>query len=167
MVAQLQSLEMVKLRHQMQESKQFVEKQNGFTFLEILLVLSIMMILTAVILPFSEKRLQRVTEEDALKLFITTVHEAQLYAITHNERVALTFSNEGQNYRTELENLTVLFNGEFPSGMARSKGSPLKRLDFAQTGYLMQTGKITLNTSSKGVISISFQFERGRMIVNE
>lgn len=152
----------------MAEAKQTVRDQQGFTFLELLLVLSIMIILTAVILPFSEKRLQRVTEEDALKLFITTVHETQLYAITHQENVALIFSDSGTTYKSEKGDPAVtLTRGAFPEGMGRTKHSPLKRLDFAETGYMIKTGKMYFFTQSKGEISISFQFERGRMIVNE
>lgn len=167
MVMRLQSLEMVKSRQLMEEVKQAIDDQRGFTFLELLLVLSIMMIITAVILPFSEKRLQRVTEEDALQLFIATVHEAQLYAITHKERVSLKFYEGGQKYTVETNDFVDILHGELPSGMHRSKNSPLRQLDFAETGYLIRTGKITINTESKGLVTISFQFERGRMIVYE
>ena len=150
----------------MAEAKRTFNSQRGFTFLELLLVLSIVMILTAVILPFSEKRLQKISEEDALKQFITTVHETQLYAITHQEIAFLIVSDSGTTYRTVRHNMTetVIF-GEFPEGMRQTKGSTLKRLDFAATGYLVSTGVMTFSTKSKGDISISFQFERGRMVV--
>ncbi|PIC88008.1 hypothetical protein CSV72_02335 [Sporosarcina sp. P20a] len=148
-------------------AKKVVKGQQGFTFLELLLVLSIMMILTAVILPFSEKRLQRITEEDALKQFMTTVHETQLYAITNQQRVTLKFEEDGRAYKAVSNDLFEVLSGKFPEGMYRTKHSPLRQLDFANTGYLINTGKITITTQSKGNISVSFQFERGRMIVNE
>ncbi|PIC72119.1 hypothetical protein CSV77_02610 [Sporosarcina sp. P16b] len=152
----------------MPEAKRIFNCQYGFTFLELMLVLSIMMILTAVILPFSEKHLKKESEEDALKQFIAAVHEAQLYAMTHKGSVALTFSDSGAMYKVERMDRTVtLRSGIFPDGMRMTKQSPLKRLDFAETGYMVKTGKMYFSTQSSGLIFISFQFERGRMIVNE
>ncbi|PIC81005.1 hypothetical protein CSV75_04290 [Sporosarcina sp. P18a] len=152
----------------MPETKRIFNNQYGFTFLELMLVLSIMMILTAVILPFSEKHLKKESEEDALKQFIAAVYEAQLYAMTHKGSVALTFSDSGATYKVERMDRTVtLRSGIFPDGMRMTKQSPLKRLDFAETGYMVKTGKMYFSTQSRGLIFISFQFERGRMIVNE
>ncbi|PIC78571.1 hypothetical protein CSV74_03345 [Sporosarcina sp. P19] len=149
-------------------AKKAIKGQQGFTFLELLLVLSIMMVLTAVILPFSEKHLQRRSEEEALKQFITTVHEAQLYAMTHKENIALIFSDGGTTYKVVKNNMAeTVIHGSFPEGMGRTKQSSLNRLDFAETGYMVKTGKMIFFTQSKGEIFISFQFERGRMIVNE
>lgn len=150
----------------MEEANRVFNNQRGFTFLELLLVLSIVLILTAVILPFSEKRLQRISEEDALKQFITTVHETQLYAITHQESVSLIVSGSGSTYKTVRDNMAeTVISGEFPEGMRQTKNSTLKRLDFAASGYLVKTGVMTFTTKSKGEISILFQFERGRMVV--
>lgn len=152
----------------MVEVKRIINGQYGFTFLELLLVLSIMTILTAVILPFSEKHLKKESEEDALKQFIAAVHEAQLYAMTHKESVALTFSYGGATYKVEKIDMTeTLMSGMFPEGMHRTKHSPLNRVEFSETGYMVKTGKMYFSTQSKGEIFISFQFERGRMIVNE
>ncbi|PID22981.1 hypothetical protein CSV61_00555 [Sporosarcina sp. P3] len=147
--------------------KKTVKDQQGFTFLELLLVLSITMILTAVILPFSDQRLQRISEEDALKQFMTKVHETQLYAITNQQRVTLRFEEDGRIYKAILNDMFEVLHGEFPEGMRRTKQSTLQRLDFAETGYLTTTGKMFFSTQSKGIISISFQFERGRIIINE
>lgn len=141
--------------------------QRGFTFLELLLVLSIVMILTTVILPFSEKRLHRVTEEDALNQFIATVHEMQLYALTHREHVSLGFKNNGEQYFVTNETGEVIIAREFPEGMRNTKNSPFNRLEFTGTGYMVKTGRMSFFTKSKGVLFITFQFERGRTIVKE
>ncbi|ARJ37428.1 MULTISPECIES: type II secretion system protein [Sporosarcina] len=150
------------------EVKRIFNDQHGFTFLELLLVLSIMTILTAIILPFSEKHLEKESEKDALKQFIASVHEMQLYAMTHKESVALTFGESGATYKAEkIDMKETLIRGIFPEGMYRTKHSPLKRIEFSETGYMVKTGKMYFSTQSKGEIFISFQFERGRMIVNE
>ncbi|PID16901.1 hypothetical protein CSV63_03140 [Sporosarcina sp. P34] len=152
----------------MPETKRIFNSQYGFTLLELILVLSIMMILTAVILPFSEKHLTKESEEDALKQFIAAVHEAQLYAMTHKASVVVTFSDSGTTYKVETMDGTVTVrSGMFPDGMRMTKQSPFKRLDFAETGYMVKTGKMYFSTQSRGLLFLSFQFERGRMIVNE
>ncbi|WP_158232442.1 type II secretion system protein [Sporosarcina sp. P13] len=142
-------------------------KEHGFTFLELLLVLSIIVILTGVILPFSEKRLQKISEEDALKVFMTFVHETQLYAITHNEPMLITFSGNGVFYRSAKEDKTVILEGQFPTGMRRAESTKLKELYFMPNGNLSPTGTMTFVTQTIGNKKISFQFERGRMIINE
>lgn len=151
----------------MSEDKRAANREQGFTFLELLLVLSIVMILTAVILPFSEKRLQRINEEDSLKQFITAVHETQLYAITHQQMMSLYFADNGKTYKAVSNDMVEVLIGEFPDGMRLTKHNHFKRLDFTGTGYLTKTGKMIFSTQSKGQIEVSFQFERGRMLVYE
>ncbi len=151
----------------MLEAKRTIKYEKGFTFLELLLVLSIVMILTAVILPFSEKRLQKISEEDALKQFIATVHETQLYAITHRQRVVLFFGENGGIYKVKGDDVIDVLNGQFPEGMHLVKYSNFRKLNFTETGYLLETGSMIFDTKSKGKIKITFQFERGRMLVYE
>lgn len=147
--------------------KSTINRESGFTFLELLLVLSIVMVLTAVILPFSEKRLQKVSEEDALQQFIAAVHEAQLYAITHQRIIIVETVDNGDAYKVKEDGLPDLFSGRFPDGMQRTKNSPIRRLEFSPNGYLKKTGNMYFHTQSKGQIKISFQFERGRMKIHE
>ncbi|MDV6377895.1 type II secretion system protein [Sporosarcina sp. GW1-11] len=142
-------------------------KEHGFTFLEILLVLSIVVIMTGVILPFSDKRLHKNSEEDALKGFIVAVHETQLYAITHGEPIRMTFFEDGTVYKSLKEDQTVIVEGQFPTGMRRGSDTNLKELYFMPNGNLSPTGKMTIITKTLGNRTISFQFERGRMIINE
>ncbi|ARD46806.1 hypothetical protein SporoP37_00585 [Sporosarcina sp. P37] len=150
----------------MEEDNRIIRNQLGFTFLELLLVLSIVMILAAVILPFSEKRLQKISEDDALEQFMTTVHKAQLYAITHRERVTLKFENGGTTYKVFTGESEVILEGDFPPGMYLGSSIAFRQLDFAGTGYLQKTGKMIFYTKSRGKMSITFQLERGRMIVS-
>ena len=106
-----------------------------------------------------------------MKQFITTVHEAQLYAITHQQRVILIFIDNGRTYKLQGDGAIDILNGkisgQFPEGMRQAKHSKFENLNFTETGYLVHTGKMFFTTQSKGEISISFQFERGRMLVYE
>ncbi|MGE7543915.1 competence type IV pilus minor pilin ComGD [Sporosarcina sp. FSL K6-3508] len=143
-----------------------MQGEQGFTFLELLLVLSIIVILTAVILPFSEKRLLQVTEEDALKSFMVAVHETQLYAITHQEATRVEFRDEGNGYRAYRSDRTILLEGKFPEGMMKIPNDGLRDLSFSPSGNMYPTGKIKIRTKKSGQKTISFQFERGRMMIS-
>ncbi|WP_194841611.1 type II secretion system protein [Sporosarcina obsidiansis] len=140
--------------------------EKGFTFLELLLVLSIVVILSAVILPFSEKRLYQLSEEDALKSFIVAVHETQLFATTHQEHIRLYFLNGRNSYKSVRGDGTVIVEGQFPDGMMLGESTRLKELNFQPSGNLYPTGRMTIVTKKSGLITISFQFERGRMIIS-
>ncbi|GKV64599.1 MULTISPECIES: competence type IV pilus minor pilin ComGD [unclassified Sporosarcina] len=144
----------------------FFKRQNGFTFVELLLVLSILVVLTAVILPYSEKKLGQITEEDALKAFMAAVHEVQLYAITHEEDVRLYFSNGRTRYSAYNRQSVLIVSGQFPEGMARAENTDLKELYFQPSGMMNPTGEMTIRTKYSGPIKITFQFERGRMLIN-
>ncbi|WP_301109743.1 prepilin-type N-terminal cleavage/methylation domain-containing protein [Sporosarcina sp.] len=142
------------------------KRQQGFTFVELLLVLSILVVLTAVILPFSEKRLHAMSEEDALKAFMATVHETQLYAATHREHVRLRFSEGGSVYKSFRGDLSVFASGRFPEGMVKVQNTGLAELEFQPSGNMYPTGKLTIRTKNSGTKTITFQFERGRMLIN-
>lgn len=152
---------------QRQEDKGLTQNERGFTFLELLLVLSVVAVMTFVILPFSDQRLARASEEDALKTFIAAVHEAQLYAITHYEGIRVYFLNDFKDYLAETSDRTILVSGQFPEGMKLASSSPLKELYFAPSGMMSNTGKMIIQRKQSGNMTISFQFERGRMIISE
>lgn len=143
-----------------------LKRQQGFTFIELLLVLSILVILTAVILPFSDKRLSQMTEEDALKAFVAAVHETQLYAATHQEYVRLRFSNGGNSYSSYSSKSILITSGKFPEGMVKVQATGLYELEFQPSGNMYPTGKLTIRTINSGTKTITFQFERGRMLIN-
>lgn len=144
-----------------------MQNEQGFTFIELLLVLSIVAVMTFVILPFSDQRLVKASEEDALKTFTAAVHEAQLYAMAHYEGVRLYFLNDFKEYLAETADRRILLSGQFPEGMKLAPSSPLKELYFEPSGWMKNNGRMTFQTKQSGNINISFQFERGRMIISE
>lgn len=123
--------------------------------------------MTSVILPFSDKRLAEASEEDAMKTFIASVHEAQLYAMTHYEGIRLYFLNDFKDYLAETGDHSIILSGRFPEGMKLVSSSPLKELYFEPSGSMNSTGKMIIQTEQSGNRTISFQFERGRMIISE
>lgn len=143
-----------------------LKREQGFTFLELLLVLSVVIVLTAVILPFSSSKLQETSEEDALEAFMNVVHEAQLAAITQQTRKTVYFKEAGTAYFVKTENEEGVLRGKFPAGMRQAENTAMKEVVFLSTGRIAMNGTMTIYMKSRGNLRIRFQFERGRMLID-
>ncbi|MEK4403127.1 prepilin-type N-terminal cleavage/methylation domain-containing protein [Sporosarcina sp. FSL K6-6792] len=145
-------------------------KESGFTFLEMVLVLAVLSIITAIILPIGDKWIQAESEDDALQAFIATVYNLQAYSMANYVATGLQFKDSGTEYIT-----SYLVDGEvkvevarnvFPKGMRLAGTSQLKAIEFRGNGDILKSGTMAFLTSS-GIIEIRFQFQRGRMIIYE
>ncbi|MBD7983165.1 type II secretion system protein [Sporosarcina sp. Sa2YVA2] len=145
-----------------------MSKQSGFTFLELLLVLSIVAILTVVILPSGDRWVKKQSETEALHAFIATIHHAQAYAIGYEVPTAVKLRNSGASYSlftplTEASTVTL----DFPPGM-RVIGSSHSQngVSFNNRGSVSEVKTIALQTST-GVKLITVQMEHGRILVRD
>jgi competence protein ComGD len=149
-----------------------VEKTNesGFTFLEMILVLAVLSIMTAIILPIGDKWIQAESEDDALQAFVATVYNLQAYSMANYMATGLQFKDSGTEYIT-----SYLLSGKgrveiarcvLPKGMRLSASSQLKVIEFDGNGDIKKSGTMAFLTSS-GRIEIRFQFQRGRMLIYE
>ena len=145
-------------------------KESGFTFLELILVLGVLSIMTAIILPIGDRWIQTASEEDALQAFIAAVHNLQAYSMANYVGTSLEFKDSGREYITSYlkkgEGRIEIVRNVFPDGMRLVSTSQLKAVDFHANGDIVRTGTMALLTSS-GLIEIRFQFQRGRMIIYE
>ncbi|WOV88859.1 competence type IV pilus minor pilin ComGD [Sporosarcina oncorhynchi] len=147
----------------------FDNKQSGFTFLELLLVLSIVAIVTVIIIPSGDKWVKKQSEKEALETFIATIHHAQAYAIAYEASTAIKFKDSGATYRLYTPNLesTKPRDVEFPTGMrVIAISSNMKGIEFTKAGNIVNSGTITLKTSA-GVKLITLQLQHGRVLVRD
>jgi competence protein ComGD len=145
-------------------------KESGFTFLEMILVLVVLSIVTAIILPIGDKWIQTASDEDALQAFIATVHNLQAHSMANYVGTSLEFKDSGTEYITSYlkkgGGRIEIARNLFPEGMRLVSSSQLKTVEFHANGDIVRSGTIALVTSS-GLIEIRFQFQRGRMIIYE
>ena len=147
----------------------FDKKQKGFTFLELLLVLSIVAIVTIIIIPGGDKWVKKQSEKEALETFVATIHHAQAYAIAYEVSTAIKFKNSGAAYRLYTPNLesTKPIEVEFPNGMhVITISNNMKGIEFTKAGNIVNSGTITLKTSA-GVKLITLQLQHGRVLVRD
>ncbi|MBE1553760.1 hypothetical protein [Sporosarcina limicola] len=139
---------------------------GGFTFLELLLVLSMLSVLTLIILPLGDKWIQEASEDDALQAFVASIYNLQAYSMANKVYTRLEFKHSGTVYITSAPGKTEFSRTTLPKGMKVADTSRMKVVEFHATGNIVKSGTLTLETSS-GLTEIRFQFQRGRMIIYE
>lgn|SRR5690606_10171855 len=137
--------------------------QSGFTFVEMLLVLSVVAVLTAVILPIGDRWITKQSEKEALYTFIATIHHAQAYAMAHEEHTAIRFRNSDTSYSLFAPATVTYSTIDFPEGMYLFSGSSIL---FHPNGHIMNPGTIVFRTSD-GDKKLTLQLQHGRVLVYE
>ena len=66
--------------------------ESGFTLIELVFVLSIAIILSAVIIPVGSKWIRTTAEEDAFKSIVVTIQSLQSYSMAHSAYTRLRFT---------------------------------------------------------------------------
>lgn len=142
--------------------------ENGFTLLELVLVLVVVSIMTAIIIPVGEKWIRTTAEEDALQSLVVTIHSLQSYAIAHGAYTRLSFRKPESRtmYVAAAPGREELSRKYLPEGMHLSTSSHLQAVEFQSNGDIFNFGTLTLVTKT-GRTTITFQFQRGRMIISE
>lgn len=145
-----------------------IEQKNGFTFVEVIFVLSIIVLLTGMIIPFSLRMTEKEIEKNAIEALISTVYAMQSYSIGNDQYTRLRFitAREPTLYQVLAQGNNMLIERELPKGMTLASSSPLKTIEFHPNGNLAKGGVLIIITGKK-TVSITFQFQRGRMIINE
>ncbi|MFS0689731.1 competence type IV pilus minor pilin ComGD [Sporosarcina sp. 179-K 8C2 HS] len=139
--------------------------ENGFTFLEMLLVLSVVAILTAVILPIGDRWITKQSEEEALYTFIATIHHAQAYAMANETYTAVRFRNSGKSYSLFAPSSVTYSTIDFPGSMYwLSGGNRISAVEFHPNGHIINPGTIILRTST-GDKRLTLQLQHGRVLV--
>lgn len=155
-------VELLKSRNNLEDG------EAGFTLIELVFVLSIALILSAVIIPIGEKWIRTTAEEDALKSIIVTIQSLQSYSMANNVYTRLRFTKPGTQtmYIAEAPGKIEFSRKLLPEGMHISSLSNLKAIEFHASGDIINFGRLTF-LSNRGSRTIVFQMQRGRMTISE
>lgn len=141
-------------------------KESGFTFLEMILVLSIVSLVTFAIIPIGEKWIRITSEENGMQALVAAIHNMQAYSMANHVVTKLHFTNSGTTYITSVPGKFEFARTNFPAGMNLVSSSRMQEVEFHANGDIIKSGTLALKTSS-GLREIRFQFQRGRMIIYE
>lgn len=142
--------------------------ERGFTFIELVLVLAVVVILTAIIIPVGGKWVRETTEAEAIESIVAEVYSIQSYAMAHGVYTRLSFVTDGSRtlYIASVPGQMELSRKVLPEGMSISSSSNLKEIEFHANGDMIKFGTLII-VGKTGRTKITFQFQRGRMIISE
>ncbi|MGG2073166.1 competence type IV pilus minor pilin ComGD [Lysinibacillus irui] len=137
-------------------------KNGGFTLLEILIVLFLIMSLTAIVSKFSFK----LAEMKELERFFTQmqldIQYIQTYSMSQRQYIALKMESSTNRYVIQKDFYTTLYERPFPKGVEFLPAeSSIHTLIYNYNGNVMSAGTIAFKTSwgkKKVIITIG----RGR-----
>ena len=140
--------------------------EKGMTFLELLLVLMVVGVLTIIVIPASEGWSTTQSERDALHSLQATIQHMQSYSMANQTTTWLEFSQDGKRYSVEYWDTRKKETMYFPHTISFSSSSQLKNVSFQANGNMYKTGTLVFDTAG-GRKRMAFQFQRGRMLLYE
>ncbi|GAB4073462.1 hypothetical protein GCM10028778_09670 [Barrientosiimonas marina] len=119
-------------------------RNNGFTLIEVLFVLSILSVLVVISAPLHISVLDKQTEQRFLETLDMDILHLQSLAYNTRDYYRLTF--EENRYFIDKNSATIL-ERELPEGW-QIKTRKLKNIAFKHTGTIRQPGNLTIKTLS-------------------
>ncbi|WP_027407781.1 competence type IV pilus minor pilin ComGD [Anoxybacteroides tepidamans] len=145
-----------------------VEHKNGFTFVEMLVVLMIVSVLAIISIPRID-RLSKVKEETYMIEQLTNdLLYAQQYAMTHKTAVVVVFYNGQGRYRVTENSMLgrLLLQRELPQKWAFEMATLQNPLTFLANGNVNKSGTMFMRNGKKAY-RIVFLLGKGRFYVQK
>jgi competence protein ComGD len=139
--------------------------EKGFTLIEMLVVLSIVMIITSSVIFVSIARLEETEEKRFFKQFHLDVQRMQMIAISEGNLMRLTFVDGGTKYIVDHRDV-IFYENDLPSTVRLSGDSPLKGLSYHPNGVIKQFGVMRFETKKENK-RVVFYIGQGRMNYEE
>lgn len=136
--------------------KRYVRNNDGFTLLEMMLVLFIVVTISSVVLHFTIKITEKRVVDQFLNQVLFDLQRIQALAIEEETSITFVF-NDNNTYKAyyDLGGVNIL-ERSFPAGIELNIFSNLKKIDFYSTGEVGKFGSILFKTP----------FGEKRLIVN-
>lgn len=138
--------------------------ERGFTFIELLLVLTVVSMMSFIVFPLGKQWIEQELTEQAMKELVASIYEMQAYAIAHEQTMRLDFRQSGSIYVVSSIEMGEIDRITLPEGIRFISSSSLHRVEFLPSGDLRASGTLSFRTSS-GVVELRLQLVRGRVLV--
>lgn len=133
--------------------------EQGFTMIELLLVLSIVVVVSSSVLFISSTRMKEIEEERFFRQFHLDIQRLQAVAIGEYKSTYLEFTNRRTSYEGKVGD-EILFEKNMPNNMHLGIDSTLKQLRFHPKGNVDNFGNFLFITE-KGEKRITVYIGRG------
>ncbi|MFJ7971429.1 competence type IV pilus minor pilin ComGD [Psychrobacillus sp. NPDC096389] len=121
--------------------------EKGFTLIETILVLSIVMVITSSIVYVTTSKLEETEERRFFRQFHLDMQRLQSIAIAESKYTHIYFDGNGTKYIGGLSD-APLFEYKLPKHMRLSFNSNLKRVSFHPNGTVSQFGTLYFETGT-------------------
>jgi len=142
-------------------------RNGGFTLLEMLVVLSIALLLSALAVPAFGEIAHRHEEMYMLALLRADLYGAQQHAITKRVKVSVFFNDGRGEYRAvDTDSGQQIVVRKLPTPWRFQLGTLRNPLVFTDNGNIEQAGSFWLK-SSRGSYKVTFLLGKGRFYVQK
>jgi competence protein ComGD len=144
-----------------------VARNDGFTFIEMLLVLTAITVLMAVSFPSLNSVMKQKTEMYIITQLRHDLLYAQQYAMTHKTSVAVTFAENHPEYRiTEMKSEKTILKRSISSEWKFQLTTLTMPLIFLENGNINKAGSLLLKRKDR-TYKIVFLLGKGRFYVQK
>lgn len=145
--------------------RELLRNEKGFTLIETVLILSIVMVITSSIVFVSTSKLVEAEEKRFFRQFHLDIQKLQSIGIAENKLTNLSFEENGSKYVGKWRD-TRLFEHKLPKNIRLNSGSTLLGVSFHPNGTVSQFGTFFFETS-KGEKTVTIYIGGGRVNYEE
>ncbi|RCW65382.1 competence type IV pilus minor pilin ComGD [Saliterribacillus persicus] len=139
-----------------------IKEQKGFTLIETLLVLSVLIIFLSIGGAFHYKTFDSYQYQTFYQLFEKDIIYLQQLSVTSNDSYALYFDLSNNSYQIKKSGIgTILLSREFPKAWTIRQNTLKLPLSFSKDGTIKNPGAIKVETTHNDYF-ITFPFGKGR-----
>lgn len=138
-----------------------MKNEKGFTLLEMLLVLMIVLLIGTICSSFSIKMTEKMIVDHFFRQLKLDIQMAQMWAMEHQRGCFVSFSSSNR-YQIYHQLDEILVEREFPEMVTLNQGSQLKTIRFSATGHANNFGTIVFQTPF-GQKNLIIYIDKGRI----
>jgi type II secretory pathway pseudopilin PulG len=143
-----------------------IKNENGYTLLEVLLVLCIVIAITSSVIYIQNSYLDKKAFSLFFNQFKLDVYHMQSYSIEKYSQTELVFGNKGTTYTTRKSFFEPISHRSLPKGIKLSTKSTLTSISFNPNGSIVNFGTLTFETPT-GIKTVRIYIGKGKMTVEE
>ena len=142
-----------------------IKNEQGYTLLEMVMVLFIVMSLTAIVTKLSVKVAEAKEVERFFMQMQLDLHYLQTYSMHHKDYIFIKFEPHLQRYSIKKDFFTTVYTRPFPKGVELlTEGTNVYTVRFNFIGNMMTPGTLYFHTPH-GLKKVVITLGRGRMRV--
>ncbi|MFY3793137.1 competence type IV pilus minor pilin ComGD [Ureibacillus sp. MALMAid1270] len=145
----------------MSKSK-YLKNQKGFTFIEMLLVLTIFTLISTIVSQLTIKTFERQAIDQFLVQVSLDIQRMQTLSMREGTHTTITFLDKWYKGHIHNDLTNYVFEKEYPSGITLESGSNLKKIKFYNNGEISDFGKVIFKTPF-GKREVIVNIEKGRL----